>query len=82
MVGLTHEMDESIARFAQVFGWDRLNKWETCRSQASQGTNRFNHPQAKPGDEEWEILAAKNAYDMELFRKAQELFATQRDFFR
>ena len=82
LVGLTDEMDESIVRFAQAFGWDQRSQWETCRSQASQGSNRFDHPQVKPGDEVWELLVAKNEYDLELFRLAQDLFVAQRDLFR
>ena len=82
VVGLTDEMDESIVRFARLFGWDRLRRWKTCRGGADQGSNRFDHPQLSPGDEEWELLMAKNEYDLELYRYAQELFVTQRDFFR
>ena len=82
MIGLTDEIDESLMRFARVFGWDRLGRWETCRDHASQGTNRYDHPQVSPGDEEWDLLVAKNEYDLELFRYAQELFVAQRDFFQ
>ena len=74
MIGLTDEMDESIVRFARVFGWDRSSNWKACRRRASQGSNRNDHPQVKPGDEEWDLLVAKNEYDLELFRYAQELF--------
>ena len=89
LVGLTDQMDESMRRFAQAFGWDdddddinnSSSRWESCRSQASQGHNRFNHPQLHPGDDEWDILAARNEFDLELFRYAEELFLAQADYF-
>lgn len=82
LVGLTDQIDESIERFAQAFGWDQQSRWKNCWRRASHGNNRFDHPHVQPGDDDWNLLAARNEFDLELFRFAQELFVSQDAYFQ
>lgn len=77
VVGLTDRMDDSVQRFGRVFRWTKNRKWKYCRLRAKQGKNRFPHPKLQEGDAEWNLLAAKNVYDIELYEHAKELFERQ-----
>jgi len=45
-------------------------------------TNTNQHETFKPGDKEWDLLAKKNQYDMELFQFATKLWNRQGDMFK
>ncbi|GKY91137.1 hypothetical protein MPSEU_000086500 [Mayamaea pseudoterrestris] len=81
LVGLTDQVDESVDRFGQAFGWQNRPQWTQCRARAQKGQNRFRHPQLTPDDEAYKVLASKHEYDIQLYQFATELFDQQRAMF-
>jgi len=78
-VGLLSRMDESMNRFAQVFGWDinQPERKDCIHKFLTNGVNRHEHPQIERGGEIWNAILANNQYDMELYMYAVQLFQEQ-----
>lgn len=78
-VGLLSRMNDSMDRFAQVFGWDidQTERKECIRNLLANGVNRHEHPEIERGGEIWNAILANNQYDMELYMYAVQLFQEQ-----
>ncbi|KAL9186870.1 hypothetical protein ACHAXT_010590 [Thalassiosira profunda] len=81
-VGIMSEMDETIRQLKAHFGWEEKTpkcSYEYLHSKAP--TNKNEHPQLQGGraGKTWNVLAAKEKWDMSLYQYALELFAKQRE---
>ena len=86
-VGLTDKMEESMDRFERFFRWSyRVNphNQEKCREEllskgggANRNVNATKKAHLAKGTEGWELLAAKNNYDLQLYDYVVELFGQQ-----
>lgn len=79
-VGLLHQIDESLERFAKYFSWniDTPEKKECVKKLLTEGVNRHQHPRIDRNSEVWNDLLAFNKYDMELYMYAVQLFEEQK----
>jgi hypothetical protein len=80
LIGLTDRMDDTLDKFGKYMGWAGLPKFEECK--AKFGKTKINsaaksYTRIEPNSPEWNHLAKKNEYDLELFRLAEELFDVQ-----
>ena len=86
-VGLTDKMEESMDRFERFFRWSyRVNphNQEKCREEllskgggANRNVNATKKAHPAKGTEGWELLAAKNNYDLQLYDYVVEMFDQQ-----
>merc|ERR1719491_1105099 len=86
VVGLYERMEESLHRFARIFGWDALATNET------DGCMRYGiHMRSPPGSsagfsstdlsrEDPREFIERNVFDLELYHFAEDLFARQAEF--
>jgi len=90
LVGLVDHFVESMERFHSYFGLVDNDTTSThdgnkqlrgmeCVEKFNSGerANANNHAVIMPGDREWDLLAEKNRYDIELFQFANELWDRQ-----
>lgn len=85
IVGLMQEMEESTQRFNTVMGindeTDRYHK--TCMEEyfgaGMEKKNSNSHPKVKKGSPAWQLLAEKNAFDIQLYEYILELYEEQRE---
>eukprot|EP00565_Helicotheca_tamesis_P004091 CAMPEP_0185736008 /NCGR_PEP_ID=MMETSP1171-20130828/26660_1 /TAXON_ID=374046 /ORGANISM="Helicotheca tamensis, Strain CCMP826" /LENGTH=511 /DNA_ID=CAMNT_0028406487 /DNA_START=217 /DNA_END=1752 /DNA_ORIENTATION=- len=98
VVGLTDQMEQSVDRFVQVFGWKKdVNETEggggggegavdaqQCKDELLQsgGVNKFHHPTEVEGSMAWELLKLKNVWDIQLYEYAVRLFEEQAILFQ
>lgn len=88
-IGLTDHMEESMERFGQLFGWNRMpqdtnNLWQSCvQKLGREGSNVNKHKAVNEGEPEYAALAELNKWDMMLYEYAVELFHQDgKDHFR
>jgi len=78
IVGLESDMEESMKRFEFYFGWSSpLSNAQECKAKYllnSSGSNKNNHPAIVPGSQEWNLVADRNRFDIELYGLAKDLF--------
>lgn len=87
VVGLMHEMEESIRRFSRVIGIDESEGLSrSCMYQyfgqkdgETKKMNSHSHPKVEKGSPAWELLAEQNALDIRLYDYVLELFEEQRE---
>jgi len=93
LVGLYTDMETSLSRFDQYFGWtnharekaggfrareEAVEQANKCRSAfVEAGDNRHNHPSVEPNSKEWNLIVRQNKYDMELYDYIKQLYKTQ-----
>jgi hypothetical protein len=84
LVALTDHMAESLRRLGTSLQWRTLPMWSQCQNQysgsksgAGGAANAFAHPRVLPESPEWKIIAEVNAYDMELYEYALQVFEKQ-----
>jgi hypothetical protein len=84
LVGLTDHMGESLRRVGLYFGWEHdRSEWYGCVGKfTKKGSNSYKHPKVKPGSSAWDAIAEINAYDMELYEYAVEVYENQAALFR
>jgi hypothetical protein len=87
LVGTMSKLQESMTRFEQFFQWKfHVNppNQEACRKRLtgdgsnSNAKNKKELP--KPGEPLWELLAASNLYDIQVYDYIEELFKEQAAF--
>ncbi|KAL7530599.1 hypothetical protein ACHAXR_003588 [Thalassiosira sp. AJA248-18] len=84
VVGLMHEMEESIHRFNTVMGIDEEEEY-TKRvmytffgNGSSMKTNFNSHPKVEKGSPAWDLLAEQNALDIRLYEYILVIFQEQK----
>jgi hypothetical protein len=87
VVGLMSKMEETMTRLERFFRWTyRVNpaNQEICRDNLLHGGSNSNskNKKAKPkeGDDTWELLAAQNQFDLQLYGYIESLFDEQEQF--
>ena len=83
VVGLMHNMEESIHRFNVILGIDESTELSrNCMDQffghGVKKTNSNSHPKIKEGSVPWDSLAQANQLDIRLYNYMVELFDEQR----
>jgi len=82
IVGLVTEMEESVNRFDQYFGWSDNELRSECQDRfIVKGVNKNSHNGVKPGSDTWNKLTELNRYDLQLYQYAVQLFEEQAEFF-
>lgn len=88
LVGLMTEMKETMTRLERFFHWTyRVNpaNQEICRDDLLSGGSNSNSKNKKdkpePGSEAWDLLAAQNQYDLQVYGYIENLFKEQEQFF-
>jgi len=78
-VGLLSRINDSMDRFAQVFGWDisQPERRVCIQSLLTNGVNRHEHPEIERGGEIWNAFLENNRYDVELYMYTVQLFQEQ-----
>jgi hypothetical protein len=85
LVGLTTHFKESLERFKFYFGWQQAStlavlsdKIHACEERlVNTGDNKLSHANVEKGSQAWQLLAAQNIYDLQLYDYAQFLFQDQ-----
>jgi hypothetical protein len=82
LIGLLTQKAVSMKRFEKYFGWEKLAGVPgtlECeeRSMFWGWKNKNDHPTVEEGSEEYQIISARNEFDMELYAYAMELFVDQ-----
>ncbi len=82
LVGLLTQKAVSMRRFTKYFGWEKLAGVPgslECeeRSMFWGWQNKNDHPFVEEGSEEYQIICARNEFDMELYEYAIEVFEDQ-----
>lgn len=85
IVGLLDKFDESIQLFDRYFGWmngnqtlDELNNKRDCETYLIHNwDNTRNYTAIEEDSEEWNLLKAKNGYDLLLYEYVVKLFVMQ-----
>ena len=84
LVGLMKDLGASMTRFEKFFKWKyRINpvNQESCRTRLTTKGANSNAPNKKEkpkrGDVVWELLAAQNVYDEQLYTYIETLFDEQ-----
>ena len=72
VIGLAENLEESIGRFNQYFGFTGTGK---CRKATIK--NRAKKKKVKQGSEAWSLLEWQNKFDLELYKFAEELYRRQ-----
>ena len=78
VVGLFDEMEASIARFENVFGWTLTEKQRSLKKFVLRARQAENHQALPESDARWKRIAELNAYDVEIYRFLVQLFEEQR----
>jgi len=87
IVGLFDQFEESIQRFDQYFGWDRIEPVQNrtaCQEYLIDNwitTTPDDAELVEKGTEAWNLLEVRNAYDIILYEYATKLFARQKSVF-
>lgn len=81
MVGLMKQVERSMSRFERYYRWTyhvNPTNQEICRERMMSGGSNSNSKnkkeKPKPGDEVWDLLAAQNVYDLQLYEYVETLF--------
>lgn len=83
LVGLLEEFSKSFKRFSQYFHWGEtdfqgpvaMNNRGGCVLRVIKNPdNAHEHPSLDEGSEAWNLLMAKNQYDLQLYEHAVHLF--------
>jgi hypothetical protein len=80
LVGLTSEKEKSFERFEKFFGWQLTNDIDrecVLKRMGWDWSMRHPHQVIQEGTETWNLIAAQNQYDMQLYEYAEALFAQQ-----
>lgn len=87
LVGLMKQLEKSMTRFEQFFRWKfhvNPTNQEVCRARLTGGGSNSNSKnkkeKPKKGEPAWELLAAQNVYDIQLFEYIETLFDEQAAF--
>ena len=87
LVGLMTEMKATMERLERFFHWTyRVNpaNQDICRSELLDGGSNSNSKNKKnkpePGSKEWDLLAAQNQFDLQVFGYIESLFKDQEQF--
>mmetsp|Transcript_31411 Transcript_31411/g.46318 ORF Transcript_31411/g.46318 Transcript_31411/m.46318 type:complete len:634 (-) Transcript_31411:315-2216(-) len=87
MVGLMKQVERSMARFERYYRWTyhvNPTNQEICRERMMSGGSNSNSKnkkeKPKPGDEVWDLFAAQNVYDLQLYEYVETLFEEQESF--
>lgn len=87
MVGLMTEIEATMERFERFFRWTfHVNppNQDICRETLLGGGSNTNSKNKKkkpePGSEAWDLLAAQNNYDLQLYEYVESLFVEQEQF--
>ncbi|KAL7539621.1 hypothetical protein ACHAXR_009449 [Thalassiosira sp. AJA248-18] len=84
IVGLMHEMEESIHRFNTVMGIDEEEEYtkrvmDHFFGNKVKKTNSNPHPKVEKGSPAWDLLAEQNALDIRLYEYILVLFQEQKE---
>lgn len=81
LVGLFEEMENSMIRFQEYFGWSQkapLDQVSKCRTAVlAAGDRRHDTPLLEPGTKTYTALARVNKFDLELYEYARNLYKIQ-----
>ena len=83
LVGIMVDVEGSIRRFNQYFGWtDKLDETNQISQQCVQkylsgGSNKNKHELVEEGGMGWKILRANNLLDLELYEYVLQLYEEQ-----
>jgi len=88
LVGLMPKMEETMTRLERFFRWSyHVNpaNQEICRTDLLSGGSNSNSKnkkgdKPKEGDEVWDLLAAQNQFDLQLYGYIEALFDQQEQF--
>jgi hypothetical protein len=88
LVGLMPKMEETMTRLERFFRWSyHVNpaNQEICRTDLLSGGSNSNSKnkkgdKPKEGDEVWDLLAAQNQFDLQLYGYIEALFDEQEQF--
>merc|ERR1712224_318493 len=88
LAGLLSEKMETMERAEKFFRWKfRVNpaNQDKCRDKLLTGGSNSNaknkQEKPKPGDQSYELIAAQNVYDIQLYEFIEELFKEQASIF-
>jgi hypothetical protein len=83
-VGIMTKLEESMTRFEKLFHWKfRVNPpyQEECRKgligRGSNSNRKNKKGKPIPGDPVWDLIAAQNTYDIQLYELIESLFLEQ-----
>ncbi len=89
LVGLMTEMEKTMTRLERYFRWTyhvNPENQEKCREKLLSGGSNSNskNKKAKPkeGDEAWNLLAAQNQHDLQVWGYIEALFNEQEEYVR
>jgi len=81
IVGFVSMFEESIRRFDQYFGWNRgelvQNKTSCSKYLIENWISTHNDADIKEGSKAWNLLKARNGYDIILYEYATKIFERQ-----
>mmetsp|Transcript_17618 Transcript_17618/g.24847 ORF Transcript_17618/g.24847 Transcript_17618/m.24847 type:complete len:698 (-) Transcript_17618:36-2129(-) len=81
LIGMLEDFDNSLNRFESFFGWrigiDQKEKMKCQEHVLKNKDNSHPHEKYEPGSYVWELLKARNLYDIELFSFAGQLYREQ-----
>ena len=80
-VGIASQLDETMRQLKLYFGWKEKEPYCVFNFLHSMPTNTNKHPKIARGGSEWNLVAEKEKWDLNLYYYALELFAGQRDKF-
>ena len=87
MVGIMKKLKESMTRFEKFFRWKyhvNPTNQEACRERLTGGGSNSNEKnkkeKPKPGEPLWDLLAAQNLFDIQLYEYIETLFVEQEAF--
>jgi hypothetical protein len=87
LVGIMSKIEESTTRFEKFFQWKyhvNPTNQEACRERllgkGSNSNEKNKKEKPKPGEPLWELLAAQNLYDIQLYQYVETLFVEQEAF--
>jgi len=81
IVGLTSDMETTVKRFSDFFGWDLRDAKKSCLERTVyRGENKNVHPQVVEGSAAWPLLVERNRFDLDLYDYVLDVFKKQGDW--
>jgi len=79
VVGLINELDETIMRLQHYFGWKVSKEAPNCLNYYlhEHKMNVHKHKQVKEGSHDWNVLAERSRFDIQVYENALSIFKEQ-----
>jgi len=82
LVLIFEDIDESINRLLEYFGWEASEEDRECVFEdVHRMYNHMHYPALSATDEAWELIAKRNEYDIHLYHYAKSIYSEQKKHF-